>query len=272
MLKLMLNFLEKLDIPKIVEFQRNRNNRKAAAQLFLGLSVAYNIIEVAEILLDELEAALESHQRIDGTDRFDLNLHRMRALLRAQSDNLERLDALFGALYAEFRLLSPEFERTYSQMFAGKYGALMDAQMLLADARLPIHEDHPFPPTDEFERPYRTLWFSLGGDADADRDHIRRYLHGDCGIPKIVIDVRPDDGEPFFRELDRYFTEENPRQLLTRMKESAGHYGAALEQRLTLADVLAEIGSVHSRGNWGRQYLERNTRARDKTDDTVQPE
>lgn len=258
MLNLLKKFFDIVDVPKIVDFQRNRNNRAAAARLFLGLATAYDINEIGEVLLDELEAALASHRRTERGDSFTLNLYRVRALLAEQADNLDQLDTLFRDMYSELRLLSPDFEPTYSAVFPGKYSALMDAQMLLSDARLPIHEDHPFPPTDEFERPYRTLWFSPA--VDDDRERTRRLLHGDCGVPKQVIDVHPSDGEQFFRELDRYFREERPRKLLDDLKEAAERYRAAMERNLSLSDVLAEIGSIRKRSNWGRSYLERDTK------------
>jgi hypothetical protein len=243
-------FLERVDPAQLAEAQRLRNNRRAAARLHLALIIAYDIIEIFQILLDELAAALDSHQnQTDGSHRFTLNLYRTTSLLRQQSDNLDRLDHLFRDLYSEMRLLDPSFEPTFREMFSGKFSVLLDAQHLLTSARLPIHEDHPAPPGDGHDLTYRTLWFSPESPP-ADREREARYLHGDDGREKEVVDVHVADGEPFFLELKRYFEIEKPYERLEALREAAAAYGQAVESRLSLSEVLSDLGSITSRANW----------------------
>lgn len=82
MLELLKFFLEKLDFLAIAEFLRKRNNRRAAARLYLVLVRSYEIIKLYRIILDELKAALESHERQDDKHRFFINPARIAGLLQ----------------------------------------------------------------------------------------------------------------------------------------------------------------------------------------------
>jgi len=219
MIDLLKRMIEWVDAPRIIDVQRGRNSKLIPARLHVALLTAYDIIEIYQIILDELSAFLDTHRkRLDGRDSFTLNTHRMVWLLRRQADNLQQLDYVFRDLYAEVRLLDPVFERTYQAMFSGKFGMLMSAQILLAEGRLPLHEDHPIPPTDEFEHAYRTLWLSPDGPPDGDRAEAAQYLHGYAGRDKIVVDIHIQDGEPFFIELERYLKEDQPYRRLAELK------------------------------------------------------
>ena len=175
----------------------------------------------------------------------------MTSLLQQQSDNLDKLDHLFRDLYAEMQLIDPDFQRTYRNMFSGKFSVLLDAQHLLSSGRLPIHEDHPLPWTDTYDLTYRTLWFSPES-LPKDRDRQRQYLHGYTGQAKQVVDVHVSDGDPFFAQLERYFELENPAQRLQDLKTAAASYRQALEMHLTLSEVLAEIGTITRYDNYGK--------------------
>ena len=52
MLDLFKWFLERVDFVKLAEAQRGRNNRRAAARLHVALVIAYDIIELFEVLID----------------------------------------------------------------------------------------------------------------------------------------------------------------------------------------------------------------------------
>lgn len=251
MIELIKWFLERVDPVRLAEAQRLRNNRRAAARLHVALVIAYDIIEIFEILLDELAAALESHRKEGDRHLFSLNLHRITSLLRQQSDNLDQLDHMFRDLYAEMKLLDREFERTFSEMFSGKAAVLLDAQHLLSSGRLPVHEDHPLPWADTHDLTYCTLWFSPES-LPADREKEARYLHGCTGQEKSVVDVHVADGDPFFAELARYFEVERPFARLEELKSAAERYKQAVETHLTLSDVLAEIGSIARHDHRGR--------------------
>jgi tetratricopeptide (TPR) repeat protein len=243
----MLTFLkwvfDHIDFVKIAEMQRGRANRKAAARLHLVLVTAYDIIETYEALLETLEKALVSY-RVDG-DRHIININSYwtAGVLRRQADNLMKMDRLLRDLYAEVKLLDPAFERTYREIFSGKFGIMFEAQMLLSQGRLPTHEDHPMPPGDQPGLTYRTLW--LGEiDPGTDREKERKYLHPINGTEKDVIDVHSSDGLAFAKELKRYFEIEKPYDRLDELRQAADTYKQALAANLTLSDVLAEIGSI----------------------------
>lgn len=242
-----LNWIFKqIDFAKLAELQRGRNNRKAAARLHMVLVTAYEIIDVQETLLDSLSAALKDY-RIEG-DRHIVNMnpHWTARMLMRQADNLEKLDRLLRDLYAEVRLLDATFEANYRAMYPGKFGVLFDAQHLLWQARLPIHEDHPMPWGDGEGLVYRTLW--LGPiEAGIDRNEERRYIHPMNAIEKEVIDVHSSDGKAFLVELERYFEVEKPYARLATLKEAAQSYKEALVKHLSLSDVLAEIGNLKGR-------------------------
>jgi hypothetical protein len=239
-------FFERIDFVKIAELQRGRNNRKAAARLHLVLVTAYDIIDVQETLLATLATALADYRKEGDRHIIGMNPHWTAGILRRQADNLEKLDRLLRDLYAEVRLLDPTFEANYRAMFAGKFGILFDAQSLLWQARLPIHEDHPVPWTDGEGLVYRTLW--LGPiEAGTDREKERGYLHPMNGIEKEVIDVHSSDGTAFIVELERYFEVEKPYIRLAALKEAAESYKQALTEHLSLSDVLAEIGNLKDR-------------------------
>lgn len=249
MIGLFTAFLKRLDFVRLAEAQRGRNNREAAAQLHAGLLIAYEIIEIFQILLDELGAALRTHRLEDTRHKFTLNPWRLRSLLLAQADNLDKLDHVMRNHYSAVRLLSPEFEKVYREIFAGKIDLLLDARVLLTEARLPINDDHPFPPSDQAGLTYRTLWFSPDPPAE-DRKEIERYLHGYTGEEKVVVDVHISDGEAFFRELDAYFARQNPIALLADLRAVTDEYRLALERRFQISDLLADIGRVARRSNW----------------------
>jgi len=243
----MLSFLQwvfdKIDFVQIAELQRGRNNRKAAARLHLILVTAYDIIDVQETLLDILAVALQDYRKEGDRHIISVNAHWTANMLRRQADNLEKMSQLLRDLYLEVRLLDPAFETTYRAMFAGKFGILFDAQTLLWQARLPIHEDHPVPWMDGEGLVYRTLW--LGPiEPGTDREEERKYLHPGLATEKEIIDVHASDGAAFMVELERYFEVEKPLERLAALKASAESYKLALGEHLSLADVLAEIGNL----------------------------
>lgn len=160
MLELIKFFLEKIDFLAIYEALGKRKNRRLAAQLHLILVQSYEIIEIYRVLLDELKAALESHQKVDSRERFFLNPARIGSLLNRQASNLEVMECLTIDLMDELRTLDNKFMEAYRSILPGKFGILFEAQNLLSKGRLSLSESDPknFPATIEGE--YRTLWFT----------------------------------------------------------------------------------------------------------------
>jgi hypothetical protein len=143
MLELIKLFLEKLDFVAIAKALRGRKNRRAAARLHLVLVQVYEIIELYGVLLDELEAALKTHQRSNELDRFFLNPARVEALLGRQGSNLEVLETLSIDLLAELRILDNRFAEAIKELVPGKASILSSARGLLADARISLSESGP---------------------------------------------------------------------------------------------------------------------------------
>src|SRR5258708_5863379 len=127
MLALLKAFFERLDFLSIAETLRQRKNRREAARLFVILSQSYEILELYRILLQELRAALESHQRNDDRHRFYLNPARIASLLARQSSNLEVMELLISDLLDQLRILDNKFVESYRSLFPGKASILFEA-------------------------------------------------------------------------------------------------------------------------------------------------
>lgn len=251
MLELIKFFLEKLDFLAIAEFLRKRNNRKAAARLHLILVQSYEIIELYRTILDELKAALGSHERQDDRHRFYLNPARMANLLQRQASNLDVMENLTIDLLGELKVLDHRFEKAYRDLLPGKFGILFRAQGLLASARLPINEDDTsyFPSAEDGK--YRTLWFT-SEKPEENREETEKYLYGWNGREKDVVDVNLHDGDAFFRLLAWYFTTNNPYDLLEELERITESYKQALIDNFSLEEIISDIGSVSRHDNWAR--------------------
>jgi hypothetical protein len=243
MLELLKFFLQKIDFLAIAEMSRKHNNRKTAAQLHLILVQSYEIIELYQVLLDELQAALESYQKVGSREYFSLNPSRLASLLKRQASNLEVMEHLSYELMDELRILDNQFLEAYRSILPGKFGILFEAQNLLSQGRLPLGESQPkyFPATHEGE--YRTLWFTWEKPTE-DRKNVEKYLHGWSGEEKVVIDVNIHDGDIFFNELARYFDKEDPIKRLSEIKVLTESYRKVLQQSFSIEDVLSDIGKV----------------------------
>lgn len=170
---------------------------------------SYEIIEIYRVILDELKAALRSHESHDDKHQFYINPTRIAGLLRRQASNLEILDQLSASVINEIVILDSRFEQTFRQITPGKAGILFDAQFPLSDGRIPLNEDdaHHFPAA--ADSTYRTLWFTRDTPKQ-DRQEIRKYLYGWTGTEKKVVDVNIHDGDKFFRLLSWYFENNRP--------------------------------------------------------------
>lgn len=243
MLELIKIFLEKIDFLAIAEALRKRKNRLLAARLHVILVQSYEIIELYRILLDELREALESHRRTDDRNRFYLNPARIASLLDRQASNLQVMETLTIDLMDDLRILDNRFAEAYRNLLPGKFGILFQAQGLLVGGRLPLVESGPqhFPATEGGE--YRTLWFTWDAPQE-DRKEIEKYLYGWNGQEKTIVDVNIHDGDAFFRELDRYFEEENPMKRLREIEELTENYRNVLLQNFSVEDLLSEIGKI----------------------------
>ena len=243
MLEIIRFFIEKIDFLKIAELARKRNDRLMAARLHLILVQSYEIIELYTVILGELESALEAHQKTENGYRFHLNEHRISALLLRQSSNLEVMETLTDDLFFELRTLDNDFLMAYRQLFPGKGTILNAASALLANARLPLAETGPgtFPMTRRGD--YRTLWITREG-AKHDRREIEKYLYGDNGKDKQVIDIAISDGDVFFDVLTDYLENEKPREKLSSIKSLTDSYRLVLQQNFTASELLSEIGTV----------------------------
>lgn len=252
MLELLKFFLQKVDFLAIAEMSRKHKNRKMAAQLHLILVQSYEITELYQVLLDELQAALESHQRVGSRENFFLNPSRIASLLERQASNLEVMEHLTYELMDELRILDNQFLEAYRSIFPGKFGILFEAKSLLSKGRLPLGESQPnyFLATPEGE--YRTLWFTWEKPTE-DRESIEKDLHGFSGREKVVIDVNIHDGNIFFNELARYFDKENPINRLYEIKILTENYKKILQQSFSIEDILSDIGKVRKHSNWAKK-------------------
>ena len=249
MLNLFKFFLEKIDILKVAEALRKRQNRKVSAHLHLILDQAYEIIELYQLLLDELRAALECHHRIEGRDQFYLNPYRVNSLLNRQASNLEVMSTMTFDLMDELRILDNAFVENYLGLCRGKWGILFETQHLLSEGRLPIGEGDPllFPANESNE--YRTLWFPREKPS-GDRAYREKYLHGWDGREKTVIDVSLKDGERFFREVAFYFEKEDPIAKLAMIRGLTEKYREVLLQNFSIEDLWHDIGKVRKYQKW----------------------
>lgn len=243
MLELLKFVLEKLDFIKLAEAIHRQRNRKAAAQLYLALIQAYEVLEIYRVLLDELTAALKGREVGDEHHHYYLNPSRVGTLLTRQASNLEVLDKLIRDLREELRIVDDEFAEMWAQLIPGKFGILLEAERLLLDGRLPVSEGGPenFPAAESGQ--YRSLWFTPQSP-DEDRAQVEKYLYGWDGREKEIVDVNIFDGEKFYTELSRYLREEKPYQRLAELEKVTKRYRKALLEHFTLEDVLAEIGNV----------------------------
>ena len=251
MLEMLKFFFQKIDFLAIAEMSRKHKNRKMAAQLHLILVQSYEIIELYQVLLDELQAALGSHKKVGNQEYFSLNPSRIASLLKRQASNIEVMEHLTYELMDELRILDNQFLEVYRSIFPGKFGILFEAQHLLLQGRLPLGESQPkyFPATPEGE--YRTLWFT-GKTPTEDRKSVEKILHCFSGEEKIVIDVNIHDGDVFFNELARYFDKEDPINRLSEIKVLTENYRKVLQQNFSIEDVLSEIGKVRKHSNWAK--------------------
>ena len=241
-------FLEKIDFLAITEALRKRKNRRVVARLHIILVQSYEIIELYRILLDELRAALESYQFADDQHRFFLNPARIASLLERQASNLQVMETLTIDLMDELRILDNKFAEAYRSLLLGKFTILFEAQGLLTGGRLSLVESGPqhFPATVHGE--YRTLWFTSEVPQE-DRRQIEKYLYGWNGQEKTVIDVNIHDGDAFFRELERYFEEEDPMKRLHEIEELTENYRDVLLKSFSVEDLLSEIGKIRRHDN-----------------------
>jgi hypothetical protein len=249
MLELLKFLLDKLDFVSVAEAVRKRGNRRAAARLHLILVQSYEIIELYDILLDELRAAIDGYENVDGRYRFHLNPSRVSSLLARQSSNLAVMDTLVIDLLDELRVLDNQFAETYQNIMLGKFGILFEAENLLAGGRLPLAETNPreFPASSDGA--YRTLWFTAE-PPEEDRQEVEKYLYGWDGQEKTVLDVNIHDGDAFFDAIREYFRTENPVSKLEYLKSVTEGYREVLLSTFTLEDLLAEIPKV--RRHYGR--------------------
>jgi hypothetical protein len=160
MFELLMYLLDKLDYLKIIEALRKRNNRQHAANLHLILVQAREILEIYRILLDELHAALRSHQSADEGHRFYLNPSRIAALLQRQHSNIGVMDTMIHDLLDVVRVLDSDFAETFLSIFPGKTGILSEAMVVFGQDRLPLAESGPGHFPADPEGAYRTLWFT----------------------------------------------------------------------------------------------------------------
>lgn len=243
MLELLKFLLEKLDFVSIAEVVRKRGNRRAAARLHLILVQSYEIIELYSILLDELQAALETHEVVGERHRFHLNPSRISSLLSRQSSNLAVMETLTHDLLDELRVVNNQFAEAYRSLMPGKFGILFEAEGLLAGGRLPLAETDPsiFPAS--VDGAYRTLWFTPDPPKE-NRREVEEYLYGWNGQEKAVLDVNIHDGDAFFEAVREYFRTENPVKRLQDLKEATEGYREVLLSTFTTEDLLADISKV----------------------------
>jgi hypothetical protein len=251
MLELIKFFLGKLDFLAISQALRKNENRRIAARLHLILVQSYEVIEIYQVLLDELKAALESYQKVRTREHFFLNPARIESLLKRQASNLQIIEHLTFDLFDELRILDNKFLETYRSLLPGKFGILFEAQHLLSRGRLSLSESDPdnFPATIDGE--YRSLWFTWEKPPE-DRKEIEKYLYGYNGEEKVIFDINNHDGDVFFQELSRYFEKEDPMQKLKEIETITENYKNVLQQNFSIEDLLAEMGKVRKHSNWAK--------------------
>lgn len=243
MLELIKVLLEKLDFIEIAKFVRERRNRLLAARLHLVLVQSYEILEIYQVLLAELRAALETHTKTPDGYRFHLNSAHVAALLSRQASNLSVMEALTVDLLNELRVLDNRFVETYRSIMPGKFSILFQAEHLLASGRLPLAETGPGEFPASLDGSYRTLWFTQE-EPKEERRVVEQYLHGYRGYDLPVVDVTVSDGNAFFSELSRYFSEQDPEEKLRVLRELTDTYKTTLMSTFTTEDLLADIGKV----------------------------
>lgn len=236
-------FLEKLDFLAIVEYLRKRGNRRTAARLHLILIQSYEIIELYEVLLDELQAALDSHKKISNRHCFYLDPHRLSYLLGRQSSNVAIMETLTYDLLEEIRLFDNKFSEIYRAIIPGKAGILFEAHSLLSSGRLPLAETQPSTFPASKDGVYRTIWFT-SEPVSENRRELEKYLHGYDGRDKTIVDVSIHDGDIFFNVLEEYFQKEKPTERLQDIKKITDTYREALLKNFTTEDILSDISAV----------------------------
>jgi len=248
MLTLIKAFLEKIDFLAIAEALRRRKNRRLSAGLYVVLVQSYEIIELFRILLDELRAALESHQHNDVAHRFYLNPGRVAHLLARQSSNLEVMETLTGELLNELRIVDNKFVEAYRGLFPGKFGILFEACGLLASGRLLLSDADGDGYPVNFHRESRALSFSGGKPTDEDRQRTARCFYSNGG--KSAFEVSIHDGDLFFEELERHFREDDPYGKLEAIEKLTEEYRQVLMECFSLDDLLGEIAKVRRHYGW----------------------
>jgi hypothetical protein len=232
-----------LDFFKIARFVHERRDRLHAARLHLVLVQSYEILELYSVLLEELHAALESHTATAEGHKFYLNVPHLSSLLARQASNISIMESLTVDLLSELRVLDNEFVETYRSIIPGKGSILFEAEVLLSSSRLPLAATGPGEFPASADGSYRTLWLT-DVKPQEDRRQIEKYLYGYDGQDRVVVDVRPDDGDIFFEELGRYFREQDPQKQLQELRVLTEQYKQALMETFTAADLLADIGKV----------------------------
>lgn len=243
MLELIKFVLEKLDIIALADSIRERKNRRLAATLHLVLVQAYEILELYRVLLAELRAALESHRATESGHEFHLNPDHISTLLSRQASNLSVMERLTVDLLDALRVIDNRFLESYRALIPGKMGVLYAAEGLLAGGRLPLAETGPeeFPASSDGT--YRTLWFTRT-EQSSERRVLEKYLHGYAGEEKVVVDVALSDGDAFFKELERYFSEQHPEEKLQELTELTESFKEKLITSFTTSELLGEIGGI----------------------------
>ncbi|OJU35291.1 MAG: hypothetical protein BGN99_19300 [Alphaproteobacteria bacterium 65-37] len=247
MLALLQYLLDKVDYFKIIEALRKRNNREHAARLHLILVQAREILEIYRILLDELQAALRSHQTTDAGHRFYLNPLHIAALLQRQQSNLAVMDHMIHDLLDAVRILDSSFTEVFRSIYPGKTGILSEAMAVFGQDRFPLGEAGPDHFPADPEGVYRTLWFTWSKPPE-DRSEIEKYLYGWNGTPKKIVDVSIHDSQKFFKALETYFSGHNPYAKLLLLEQITEKYNAALVANFELGDILSNIANV--RKHW----------------------
>jgi hypothetical protein len=255
MLTLLKAFLEKIDFLAIAEALRKRKNRRVSAALYVVLVQSYEIIELYRILLDELRAALQSHEYNDVAHRFYLNSSRIAHLLIRQSSNLEVMETLTGELLNELRVVDNKFVEAYRSIFPGKFGILFESRRLLDTGRLLLSdadiEGYPV----NFHHESRALYFSGGNMSDDDRKQTASYIYGNGR--KSAFEVSSADGDIFFEELKRYFRDDDPYGKLKAIEDLTEKYRRALLNNFDVVDLLGDIAKVRRHYGWAPESEER---------------
>jgi hypothetical protein len=248
MLTLIKSFLEKIDFFAIAEALRTRKNRRLSATLYVALVQSYEIIEIYRILLDELRAALASHQHNDVAHRFQLNPGRVANFLRRQSSNLEVMETLMRDALNELRVVDNRFVDAYRRIFPGKFGILFEARHLLDHGRILLSDAEADGYPVNYHAESRALWFPSSQPTEEQRQQTAGYIYNNGR--KSAFEVSIYDGEAFFKELDRYFREDDPYRKLREIEELTEKYRSVLLENFSLQDVLGEITKVRRHYGW----------------------